>query len=138
MTSDSAFFQTRGACARDFPIIGKTARLFSNHWKIIPLCLLAALTARADPGDFFVGWTVGSTDGSTPNILCTTNGWQWFQQGGGQVPAINFQGVASAGSNIWIVGEANGGYASIYHSGDDGATWVRQGDAGSLPNVEMG
>ncbi len=122
------------------PLTGKRQRsnFFSDVWKSFALCVIAAATARANPGDFFTGWAVGSSDGSTPNILCTTNGRHWFQQGAGQVPAINLQGVASVGSNIWIVGEANGGYASIYHSGDDGATWVRQGDAGSLPDVEMG
>ncbi|MEI7435344.1 MAG: alpha/beta fold hydrolase [bacterium] len=85
----------------------------------------------------FVGWAVGGPDGSGPTILCTTNGQDWFRQGLGQIPYTFLEGVASKGSNVWVVGDVTNGYGNIYHSGDDGSTWTRQGDSNSIPAAEL-
>ena len=106
-------------------------------------CLAAVLAgwvpaAGAAPGDWFVGWAVGSADGERATILSTTNGGtEWTNQGEGQVAAVALGGVASVGSRVWVVGAADIGYASIYCSTNDGADWARQGDAGSLPDAEL-
>lgn len=141
MNHNGISFQTLETSGTLFPDVGSYVSRFSRHGKLVGallFCAFAAAAFSAHPGDYhFVGWTVGETDGSAPNILCTTNGTTWFQQGGGQVPAIHLYGVAVIGSKIWVVGEAYEGYGSIYHSGDDGATWTRQGDATGFPDVGM-
>lgn len=38
---------------------------------------------------------------------------------------------------VWIVGGSSGGYGSIAHSDDGGATWVRQGSVATIPDVDL-
>jgi predicted outer membrane repeat protein len=111
--------------------------LFSVGSLCALLLTASPCTSISAPDDYFVGWAVGTPDDDGPTVLCTTNGRDWFRQGLTQLPSIVFAGVASRGSNAWIVGEPDGGYGSIYCSSNDGATWVRQGDAGSVPDYAL-
>jgi photosystem II stability/assembly factor-like uncharacterized protein len=86
----------------------------------------------------FVGWAAGGTDSNGAVLLATTNGTDWFRQGIGQLPNVDLGAVCSAGTgSVWLAGGPLSGYGAIYYSGDDGATWTRQGDSNTIPNVEL-
>ena len=40
--------------------------------------------------------------------------------------------------NGWVVGDADSGYGTILHTVDGGTTWIRQGDASTVPDVFLG
>ena len=108
-----------------------------NGMALISLFLALVATATSAPAQF-VGWACGGADGQGGILLGTTNGATWFRQGIGQLGTNPLVAVAaSAGRFVWTVGDPANGFAAVYHSSDAGVTWIRQGDASTLPNTPL-
>ncbi len=132
-------FQALEKSGRDFPNIGKVAGHFSKHWKTRLAAGLALLAAAMPAGaGAWIGWACGGVETNGGVLLCTTNGADWFRQGVGQLGTAALSGVAAvAGRHVWVVGDPEGGYATIYYSPDAGQHWGRQGEPGSLPDAPL-
>lgn len=100
------------------------------------LMILWYASAAAQQG---TGWTVGSAYNGQGSILYTNDsGQSWAYQGIGQIADVDLSGVyAVNGMNAYVVGDVDGGYATVYRTTDAGATWNRLGTAADLPGVDL-
>ncbi len=124
-------------CAKKIPTLGTNPKKSSKGFHIL-LGVLLALMPAAQVRAQFIGWACGGMDGQTGLLVCTTNGVDWFRQGVGQLGTTPLGSVAAVnGRHVWVTGDLEGGYASIYYSSNAGQTWTRQGNASSLPHQPL-
>ena len=92
------------------------------------------------------GWVVGTKYGGYGAIFKTISGGiAWNRQGDTtMIPNADLNGVSAVSyQTVWAVGascvqDTGQSFGTILHTTDGGQTWVRQGSAGSIPDVYLG
>jgi photosystem II stability/assembly factor-like uncharacterized protein len=85
--------------------------------------------------DRYTAWVVG-----TPGIILFTSdgGATWTQKQTADIPAVLLQGVyALDADNVWVTGDIDNGYGTIFRTEDGGASWHRKGSAADVPDSAL-
>ena len=80
-------------------------------------------------------WVVG-----TPAAILFTDdgGRTWTSKKTSNIPNILLQGVyALDANNVWVTGDIDNGYGTIFRTTDGGATWERKGSPSDVPNSAL-
>jgi photosystem II stability/assembly factor-like uncharacterized protein len=91
--------------------------------------------AKISVVDRNTAWVVG-----TPGIILFTDdgGATWTQMQTADIPPVLLQGVyALDAENVWITGDIDSGYGTIFRTEDGGASWQRKGSPADVPDSAL-
>ncbi len=100
-----------------------------------PATIPDAGLAKISALDRNTAWVVG-----TPGTILFTEdgGRNWAQKQTADIPPILLQGVyALDADNVWVTGDIDGGYGTIFRTSDGGASWHRKGSAADVPDAAL-
>ena len=100
-----------------------------------PATIPDAGLAKISAVDRDTAWVVG-TPGA---ILFTEDGGRtWAQKQTADIPPVLLQGVyALDAENVWVTGDIEGGYGTIFRTSDGGASWQRKGSPADVPDAAL-
>jgi len=100
-----------------------------------PAAISDAGLAKIHALDLNTAWVVG-----TPGTILFTEdgGRNWVQKQTSDIPPVLLQGVyALDRDNVWVTGDIDGGYGTIFRTSDGGASWHRKGSAADVPDAAL-
>ncbi len=100
-----------------------------------PATIPDAGLAKISALDRNTAWVVG-----TPGIILFTRdgGATWTQKQTADIPPVLLQGVyALDAGNVWVTGDIDNGYGTIFRTSDGGASWQRKGSPADVPESAL-